>query len=324
MQRDFHYDIIFALAKEAGYTAAQANIIAYASQYVDDNTDREYAVADAYGEFYVGFPEKIGTSGDLFLPIITQAADITAFKLAIQRYVYAPFHFLPGDNNTEINGKKNPLCTTRGCRNAVDLLTGALKSRDLYGTGVALHVYADTWAHERFSAFHEDWNRVYKASLFKGLPPNIGHAEVYHKPDEISGVWVDKRFSSQKIDNRERAMLASEKIFGFLRKGKATWNDVKGAIEKIMSADDLSSRVKLIRDMYPQIENYDQDRWINEALLFGRNALEIPEPDVVSGTGPTRPRFVEIKIRDSNAHWFRFQAAAKKHLAGVLSSVRTL
>jgi hypothetical protein len=58
MQKDFHHDIIFALAKETGY--ADANIIAYASQYVDDNTDREYTVSDSSGEFYVGFPYEIG------------------------------------------------------------------------------------------------------------------------------------------------------------------------------------------------------------------------------------------------------------------------
>src|SRR3990170_5898624 len=99
MQKDFHYDIIFALAREAGYSDSEANIIARASQYVDDNCDREYTVSDSSGEFYIGFPEKIGTSGNFFFPIITQAVDITSFKLSVQRYVYAPFHFIPGDNN---------------------------------------------------------------------------------------------------------------------------------------------------------------------------------------------------------------------------------
>ncbi len=132
MQRDFHYYVVYALAKEAGYGDNEANVIAYASQYADDNTDREYTVADSYGEFYVGFPEKIGKSGDLYFPIITQAVNITSFKLSVQRYVFAPFHFIPGDNNIEINGKKNPLCTTKGCRNAVTLLQDALKNNDLY------------------------------------------------------------------------------------------------------------------------------------------------------------------------------------------------
>lgn len=57
MQKDFHYDIVYALAREAGYKDDEAYIIAHSSQYVDDNTDREYTVTDSYSDFYVGFPE---------------------------------------------------------------------------------------------------------------------------------------------------------------------------------------------------------------------------------------------------------------------------
>lgn len=322
MQRDFHYYVVYAVAKEAGYGDNEANVIAYASQYADDNTDREYTVADSYGEFYVGFPEKIGKSGDLYFPIITQAVDITSFKLSVQRYVFAPFHFIPGDNNIEINGKKNSLCTTKGCKNAVTLLQDSLKNNDLYRIGIALHTYADTWSHERFSAFNEDWNKVHKSSL-KGLPPNIGHAEVFLRPDEISRTWTDKRFG-EKIDNRERALRASEEIFNFIRKGKAKWDDVKSDFETIMNAKNLTERVKLIRGMYPEMEEYNEDKWIEEALIFSRDKSEIPEEDPSKSQQIPRPRFVEIEVKDVNAHWFRFQSAAKKQLAMVLSMVGTL
>ena len=328
MQKDFHYDIIYALAKKAGYKVDEASIIAYSSQYVDDNTDREYSAFDSYGEFYVGFPEQIGKSGDLYFPIITQAVDITSFKLSVQRYVFAPFHFIPGDNNVTITDKKNPLygkknylCTTRGCKNAVKLLQEALKSKDLYRIGVALHTYADTWAHERFSAFREDWNRVYK-SIIKNLPPNIGHAEVFHKPDEISTEWVDERFGKKKINNRERALEAAENIFELLMKGKAKWSDVKSDFEKIMNAKDLNERVKLAKAMYPKIPEYDEDKWINEALNFQRDKSEIPQYDPTRGN-PTipRPRFVDISVKDINSYWFRFQKAAKKQLSLVLNMI---
>ena len=39
MQKDFHYYVIYALAKEAGYFNNDIYAIAYYSQYVDDNTD---------------------------------------------------------------------------------------------------------------------------------------------------------------------------------------------------------------------------------------------------------------------------------------------
>lgn len=324
MQKDFHYDIIFALAKEAGYSNADANIIAYTSQYVDDNTDREYTVTDFSGEFYVGFPEEIGTSGNFFFPIITQAVDITSFKLTVQRYVFAPFHFVPGDNNVMIKGKPNPLCTTKGCRNAEVLVREALGANDIYRLGVALHTYADTFSHERFSAFREDWNRVYKSPL-ANLPPNIGHAEVFHKPDEISSEWVDERFGKKKIVNRNRAIEVAETIFGFIKKGPASWRDVKADFESFIDANNFNERVNIVKSKYQHIENYDQDKWINEALKFTRDQSEISTYDPLTGNPPPkRARFVDISVRNSDAHWFRFQVAAKKQLGMVIDMVAEL
>jgi hypothetical protein len=324
MQKDFHYDIIFALAKEAGYPDSDANIIAYASQYVDDNTDREYTVSDSSGEFYIGFPEEVGTSGNLYLPIITQAVDITAFKLAIQRYVFAPFHFVPGDNNVSINGKTNPLCTTRGCKNAAALVQEAVKDKDPYRLGVALHTYADTFSHERFSAFHEDWNKVFN-SFIGNLPPNIGHGEVFTRPDEISTTWVDERFVPNNINNRPRALAAAQSIFALINRGNAKWSDVKPDFERFMNAKDLNERIGLVKSKYPNIENYDEDRWLNGALAFKRDASEIPAYDTLTGNPqPTRPRFVDISVKDPDARWFRFQSAAKKQLSMVLGMVETI
>ena len=324
MQKDFHYDIIFALAKEAGYADVDANIIAYASQYVDDNTDREYTVTDSSGEFYVGFPDEIGQSGDLYFPIITQAVDIASFRLSIQRYVFAPFHFIPGDSNVTLKKKKNPLCTTRGCKNATDLVQKAKKSKDIYRLGIALHTYADTFSHERFSAFREDWNRVHKSPI-ANLPPNIGHAEVFHQPDEISTKWVDERFGKKKIVNNERALAAAESIFELIKRGNAKWGDIQADLETFMDADNLDKRVNLVKSKYPEIESYDEDKWLNEALEFSRDTSEIPEYDVLTGNPkPTRARYVDISIRDIDSHWLRFQQAAKKQLASVLDMVKTI
>lgn len=323
MQKDFHYDMVYALAKEAGYKEDEAYIIAHSSQYVDDNTDREYSVYDeSHREFYVDFPETIGKSGDLYFPIITQAVDITAFELPIQRYVFSPFHFVPGDNNVEINGKKNPLCTTRGCANAVSLVQNSLSIPDPYRIGIALHTYADTWSHERFSAFHEDWNKVYK-SVLKSIPPNIGHAEVFSKPDEISLVWEDKRFK-EKIDNRERALMAAEQIFNFLNKEKTKWNDVRSDFEIFVDAKDLKERTKLIKDKYPEMKDYDEDKWLNEALNFSRDASEIQFDTITGKAKPARVRFADIAVKDINSHWFRFQEAAKKQLSTVLSRIPSI
>jgi hypothetical protein len=317
MQKDFHYDMVYALAKEAGYKEDEAYIIAHSSQYVDDNTEREYTVSDSHGDFYVDFPNEIGKSGNLYFPIITQSADITSLQLSVQRYVFAPFHFIPGDNNVEIKGTTNPLCTTRGCNNSVSLVQDSMKNKDPYRMGVALHSYADTWSHERFSAFREDWNKVSR-SIFSSIPPNIGHAEVFTKPDEISLVWEDKRFK-EKIDNRERALKAAEQIFNFLNKEKTKWNDVRSDFEIFVDAKDLKERTKLIKDKYPEMKDYDEDKWLNEALSFSRDASEIQFDTITGKAKPARVRFADIAVKDINSHWFRFQEAAKKQLSTVLS-----
>jgi hypothetical protein len=49
---------------------------------------------------------------------------------------------------------------------------------------------------------------------------------------------------------------------------------------------------------------------------------EVPEYDPLTGNPePNRPRFVDISVRDKNSHWFKFQNAAKKHLAMVLNTI---
>jgi hypothetical protein len=199
-----------------------------------------------------------------------------------------------------------------------------VKDKDPYRLGVALHTYADTFSHERFSAFHEDWNKVFN-SFIGNLPPNIGHGEVFTRPDEISTTWVDERFVPNNIDNRPRALAAAQSIFGLINKGNAKWSDVKPDFERFMNAKDLNERTGLVKSKHPNIKKYDEDAWLNEALAFKRDASEIPAYDPLAGNPqPTRPKFVDISVKDPDAHWFRFQAAAKKQLAAVLNTVGTI
>jgi hypothetical protein len=159
----------------------------------------------------------------------------------------------------------------------------------------------------------------------KNLPPNVGHGEVYHQPDDISHLWTDERFGKVKIDNKERALRASEEIFKLIKKGKTNWADVKSDFEEIINAKDFDERIKKVKGKYSNMEVYSEDKWINEALDFSRDASEIPEYDPLTGNPkPNRPRFVDITVKDINAHWFRFQKAAKKQLATVIATIDQL
>lgn len=39
MQKDFHYDVTYIVARWAGYSEHEAYVIAYSSQFVDDAAD---------------------------------------------------------------------------------------------------------------------------------------------------------------------------------------------------------------------------------------------------------------------------------------------
>jgi len=117
---------------------------------------------------------------------------------------------------------------------------------------------------------------------------------------------------------------AAENIFGLVNKGKAVWNDIQSDFEGIMSASNSNERMKLIRNTCPNMPEYNEDQWINEALVFERDKSEIPEPNPTRPAMIPRPKFVDISVKDINSHWFRFQSAAKKQLAMVLGKIDAL
>lgn len=327
MQIDFHYYMAYALAKEAGLDGKACNVIAHASQFADDNTDRKYGVDYRNFEFLIPFPDRIEDRGKRFHPIITQAVNLEAKEIETQKYVYAAFHFLPvgnvgNENKYSIKNQKNPYCTIANSRNAAGLFSEAVGSGDPYRIGIAMHTYVDTFSHERFTAFEEDWNKVRG-----GLLPPIGHAKILHEPDVISHEWKDKRFhKGEVVDNRARAMDASKAAFKLLNPS-GDWNRVKTKFRKIIDSANSKDRIELIRNEYPQCPEYDRDTWFTEALKIEVNADEVPfQDDPLIPWRPKEPRFYKIRFRDDfeKSHWYKFQMAAKGQLAWVLQKINIL
>jgi hypothetical protein len=98
---------------------------------------------------------------------------------------------------------------------AKELLIAALRSDDDFRIGIALHAYADTWAHQHFSGRVEEGNALDPSSP---LPP-AGHLQALRAPDDASGKWVDPRLagSLSRIDNADRFRAAARKIYRYLR-----------------------------------------------------------------------------------------------------------
>jgi len=308
MEKDFHYYLIYALVKITGLN--NPDLVAYASQFMDDNNEGQFAVD---GE-KVFFPEKLKANGGYYYPIMTQSLSPKSLDPYVQKYVYAPFHFLPGDNTVTIAGKKNPLSTTPNSKNVRAILSKALESGDPYWIGIALHTYADTWSHQNFSGLREEWNAIYPwYNVFKSLVPNIGHAEAGHLPDIITERWTDYRFGTKKIDNRPRAFEAVQEIFSNLQKKSKKgppWQEVEDDFHKIIYTKDYDNRIKklsefLIASGQGPIPNYSKDAWIDAAIDKSGNELVM------------KPNFTKTD-------WYYFHQAAKGHLGSVLGLVGEL
>jgi hypothetical protein len=347
MEKDFHHHLVYALAKVVGFNKkiegsdeTEAEIIAYASQYVDDNCDREYSVSHNNENYPIVLPNKIETkNGRYYYPLITQAVNIKSLDLKIQNYVFMPFHFLPGDYKTlNINDLTNPYCTTKNSASANKVLDEALKSEDSYRIGIAFHTYADTWSHQRFTAFNEPWNKVlewYKD--FKALAPDIGHADVWHLPDQICKTWRDHRFDESSVVNKDRTFEALEKIYKKLyqQRKDTSWADIKDEIAKIIYLDTMDDsdekkvydeRKKRIESFIGELLSYDRDKWIADAVEFELEEADEDDPHDPLGIHGKKlvPTDIHLKDNFEGSHWYKFQVAAKVQLSEVLKLTANL
>jgi hypothetical protein len=307
MEKDFHYHLTYSAVKLTGFE--RADVIAYSCQFVDDNNEGQFIV-DKEDVF---FPEKIPADGGHYYPMMTQSLSPKSLDCYVQKYVYIPFHFIPGDNTVVIGGMKNPLSTTPGSSNARSLLKAALNSSDPYRIGIALHSFADTWSHQNFTGLSESWNAIYPwYNVFKSIVPNIGHAEAGHSPDVISEEWVDYRFET-KINNQERALDAIAEMYRTLREKSSKgplWSDVAKDYKRIIGTFSYDKRIQLISDFVNdnnlgQTPVYSKDRWIDAALdrAHGKIMMRADFPDT---------------------DWYRFHQAAKAHFAMLMDLIKSV
>lgn len=307
MEKDFHYYLTYAIVKICGFEHAKT--IATASQFVDDNNEGQFSI-DGKAEF---FPERIPVNGGYYYPIMTQSLSPKSLDTMIQKYVYMPFHFVPGDNSVVINGKTNVYSTTPNSPIALALLNGALDSDNPYQIGLALHSYADTWSHQNFTGFQEGWNSVYPwYNVFKSIVPNIGHAEAGHSPDIISDTWTDHRLG-EKIINSQRAFRAVAEIYKNMRRKSGQgpyWTEIQGDFKTIINATGYDERISKIDAFLSEngqgkIPNYSKNDWIDAALDRKENKIMM---------------HTDFEKTD----WYYFHQASKVHFAHVMQLTQYL
>ena len=267
MNIEFHYHITYLIATRAGFPPEEADIIATASQYTDDNSiifeiDKERSTA--YGNY------------------ISQTMNILKPKAKLFR-IYPIFHFIPGDPMAKTawrkDGQMHWLNTTPNSHNARRILDTALKSDNLYRIGIALHGYADTWAHQNFTGYYNDFNAM-TGPLNPGIF-SIGHAEAFHNPDWAALVWKDKRLINSRIDNKVRFLEAARHMLNRL----ARHTDSKLPEQELQKWEALltTDLAHCIGTRDPSNDFAEQRTARYEALAqtepYGRTAMKAYDPD---------------------------------------------
>ena len=208
MNIEFHYYITKYLALEAGFDPEESEIIAYSSQYVDDNSHK----------FQIHTPEN-----EIFENYISQTHDILKPKNELLR-IYLLFHFLPGDPNSSKvrrkDGKMHLLITSPASIHAAEIFYDSSHNSNLYSVGIAAHMMADTFSHQNFLGTFDEMNAM--KGVKEKLIPNIGHADAGYKPDIPNLIWNDPRLVkfNEVINNTDRLILAAKKLYGNLESGK--------------------------------------------------------------------------------------------------------
>jgi len=148
MQSDMHYYAIYALALLAGLSQKTAEVIATASQYVDDS---------------IGNDTLDHESGAKLIPEATahHTADVRNLDRDHQRYIWIPFHFLPGNQGQALTERlvcreDSPLAK-EVVRHHLGLAQTPFAVELM---GITAHVYADTFAHFGFSGVSSRRNKV--------------------------------------------------------------------------------------------------------------------------------------------------------------------
>jgi len=236
MNIEFHYYITKYLALEAGFDPEESEIIAYSSQYVDNNSHI----------FKIHTPEK-----EIYENYISQTYNILKPKNQLLR-IYLLFHFLPGDPTSSKvrrrDGKMHLLITSPASIHAEEIFYDSSQYSNLYNMGIASHMMADTFSHQNFLGTFDEINAMKGVS--EKLSPNIGHADAGYKPDIPNLIWTDPRLvkTNEVINNTDRLLLAAKKLYSnflIMTSAENNWMSVKKNLVAILNDSIDESNIKL-------------------------------------------------------------------------------
>lgn len=345
MQIDFHHATTYVVARDAGFSHQDADIIAYAAQYVDDATCSG-AVYFNNGAAY----NRISSAHKM--------VDIRNAEELANHYVWIPFHFLPG--NGSLCAEKNPegsfinkIVCTPDSPVAQEMVRDAIleKSRPygLHRLGVTMHVYADTWAHQGFAGVKHDINEVEKAretsksGIFKktlggilsgllddAIPP-LGHGRAQAFPDMPFLQWQYKNGRGELVtrDNPADFIAAADHMCIAMR--RYILGEPDAAVKGLSNA----TREQIV-NMFATTLSDDGDqrhqKWLQairngEFTLCGKVDIDdyypLGEVSWKADALGTSDDLSEYRYKDTflNSHWKHFHDAVQAHRFNVVYNI---
>jgi hypothetical protein len=323
MDHEFHYYITYLIAARAGFAPPEAQTLAWASQYTDDNT--------AVFTIDRGLPTE-------YANYISQTMNILKPQRALFR-IYPLFHFIPGDPMSPSAWRKDGamhwLNTTPDSENANLILDAALATGNPHRIGIACHGYADTWAHQNFVGYLHEFNAM--TGPIDAAIPDIGHADAQHAPDQPARVWQDDRLLNGRVDNRARFLDAAAGLYRRLsrhiaprmRKKERLAREaaLRADLDRCIGPDDPGNdreeeRIARYRELAAvgraygsrEMDPYDANRWMDEAVETDVRGVRDRGDSVLARLDPLKDRYRwRDPARRRETPWHRFQEAVKAH-----------
>jgi hypothetical protein len=273
MLEDFHYYCVAVVARAAGFPPEDALIIAYASQYVDHATESRLIRLDSEGDAL------------RFDPVRSAHYGLGTVNWSTQKRIFIPFHFLPPEPFHSEARPHFSFETAPSSRFACILLEQAAAeplenhTRRLCRIGVALHTFADSWAHQTFTGRRSPGeNEVHSLEIFDRekrsfralgmegmllkLAPQIGHAEAGLYPDLAYARW---RYTPQRDpdsmyerDNTAAFLTAASSIYRILtemEKRSTTptipWEQLEPAFRRLFAEEPAQPTATLAAILHP-------------------------------------------------------------------------
>ena len=200
MNADFHYYATYCASIIAGYSHREAERIAYSANFVDTCTTTILQKS--------GAPLSAATTQSQ-LELANFGDDLLSLQ-EITR-IWASFHFLPGDLYAPIKyggrnyrNKYRLICRPNGAL-VVDTVNLA-KGSSLEAIGIAMHILADTWAHQNFAGTPSLVINNTDNHFFEVIDEKEYQISFHHNPGRGDSI-EDRRYVNSIYQQNEKSIM---------------------------------------------------------------------------------------------------------------------